>query len=358
MRRRTGTKITNISKLPALAAGFALLSTAAMAEEMKEFRDWRAGCDNVMHCAALSLPKEDDSAIAYLRFERSAGADAPAALVLRVLGDWKTPSARVDLKLDGVAFPVSAEAAETEAGSGTLSLTFKPAEVAAFLDAARKATQLTVDAPGMTATVSLSGSVAAMLWIDEQQGRLDTTSALIRKGKGTKVPAALPLPVTTAKAAAGTLSDADKKALTTAMREELTRQGEDLCEDDEVLIDSDEAWPLDGGRHLIGLACSRGAYNLTTAFWLIKGKDVATAKPVHLPHGESDTDNTLVNADFDLKSGRMEFFSRGRGIGDCGIIGSFAWTGDAFTRTGFSMMGECRGIAPADWITLYRSAVK
>lgn len=356
MQCRTGTRIKGISLLHGLAAGFALLSTAAGAEEVKEFRDWRAGCDNVRHCAALSLPKEDDSSIAYLHLERSAGADAPAALVLRVLGDWKTSSVPVDLKLDGVAFPVSTQAVPDE--SGTLSLTFQPAEAAAFLDVARKATQLAVDAPGLTATVSLSGSVAAMLWIDEQQGRLDTTSALIRKGKGTKVPAALPLPVATAKAAAGTLSETDRKALTAAMREELTRQGEDLCEDDEVLIDSDEAWPLDGGRHLIGLACSRGAYNLTTAFWLVRGKDVVTATPVRLPHGESDTDNTLVNADFDPKTGRLEFFSRGRGIGDCGIIGSFAWTGDAFTRTGFSMMGECRGIAPADWITLYRSTLK
>ncbi|MGD9479691.1 DUF1176 domain-containing protein [Shinella sp. G-2] len=349
-------KIMNMPKLLALVGGLTLLSTGAVAEEMEAFRDWRAGCDNVRHCTALSLPKEDDSSIAYLRFERSAGADAPAGLVLRVLGDWKTPSVPLGLKLDGVSFPVSRQAVPDE--SGTLSLTFQPVEVGAFLDAARKATQLSVDVPGMTATVSLSGSVAAVLWIDEQQGRLDTTSALIRKGKGMKVPAALPLPVTTAKAGAGTLSDADKKALTTAMREALTRQGEDLCEDDEVLIDSDEAWPLDGGRHLIGLACSRGAYNLTTAFWLIKGKDVATAKPVHLPHGESDTDNTLVNADFDPKTGRMEFFSRGRGIGDCGVIGSFAWTGETFTRTGLSMMGECRGIAPADWITLYRSSVE
>ncbi|MCJ8055783.1 DUF1176 domain-containing protein [Shinella curvata] len=356
MRRRTGKNIRGIFKPQVLAVGFTLLSMEAMAEEVREFRDWRAGCDNIMHCTALSLPKEDDSSIAYLHFERSAGADAPAALVLRVLGDWKTPSVPLDLKLDGVVFPVSAQAVADE--NGTLSLAFQPAEVAAFLDAARKATQLTVDAPGMTATVSLSGSVAAMLWIDEQQGRLDTTSALIRKGKSTNVPAALPLPVTTAKAAAGTLSNADNKALTTAMREELTRQGEDLCEDDEVLIDSDEAWPLDGGRHLIGLACSRGAYNLTTAFWLIKGKDVSTAKPVRLPHGESDTDNTLVNVNFDPKTGRMDFFSRGRGIGDCGIIGSFAWTGEAFTRTGFSMMGECRGIASTDWIPLYRSLVK
>ena len=356
MRHGIVRKIKSISNSSVLAAGFALLSSAVLADEMKEFRDWRAGCDNVKRCAALSLPREDDSSIAYLRLERSAGADAPVALVLRVLGDWKTPSVLVGLKLDGAAFPVSKEAVPDE--SGTLSLTFQPAEVAAFLEAARKATQLTVDAPGLTATVSLSGSVAAMLWIDEQQGRLDTTSALIRKGRGTTVPAALSLPITIAKAAAGTLSQADKKALTTAMRKELTRQGEDLCEDDEVLIDSDEAWLLDGGLHLIGLACSRGAYNLTTAFWLVQGKDVATAKPVRLPHGESDTDNTLVNADFDPKTGRLAFFSRGRGIGDCGIIGSFAWTGEAFTRTGFSMMGECRGVAPADWITLYRRAVE
>lgn len=269
----------------ALAAGFSLLSTATMASgpEIREFRDWRAGCDNVGHCTALSLPDDEDNAIAYLRLDRAAGADAPVRLVLRVLGDWKTVSVPLRLTLDGAAFPATAEAAQVGTDSGTISLTFQPAEASAFVAAARKATQLSISTPDMTAHVSLSGSVAAMLWIDEQQGRLDTPSALIRKGSGSHVPAALALPVITAKVPDGVLADDAGKALAAAVRQEMLRRDSDLCEDEETLAALDEAWLLDGTRRLVGLACSRGAYNVTTGFWTVEGDDAATAQPRPLP---------------------------------------------------------------------------
>lgn len=226
MRCGTGNGTPGVFVPFALAAGFSLLSTATMASgpEIREFRDWRAGCDNVGHCTALSLPDDEDNAIAYLRLDRAAGADAPVRLVLRVLGDWKTVSVPLRLKLDGAAFPATAEAAQVGADSGTISLTFQPAEASAFVAAARKATQLSISTPDMTAHVSLSGSVAAMLWIDEQQGRLDTPSALICKGSGSHVPAALALPVITAKVPDGVLADDAGKALAEAVRQEMLRR--------------------------------------------------------------------------------------------------------------------------------------
>jgi hypothetical protein len=361
MRCGTGNGMPGVFVPFALAAGFSLLSTATMASgpEIREFRDWRAGCDNVGHCTALSLPDDEDNAIAYLRLDRAAGADAPVRLVLRVLGDWKTVSVPLRLTLDGTAFPATAEAAQVGTDSGTISLTFQPAEASAFVAAARKATQLSISTPDMTAHVSLSGSVAAMLWIDEQQGRLDTPSALIRKGSGSHVPAALALPVITAKVPDGVLADDAGKALAEAVRQEMLRRDSDLCEDEETLAALDEAWLLDGTRRLVGLACSRGAYNVTTGFWTVEGGDAATAQPALFPSGAGEMmENMLVNAQFDPKTGRLDFFSRGRGIGDCGAIGGYAWTGDGFVRTHFSMMGECRGIAPDDWIALYRSTAK
>lgn len=40
------------------------------------------------------------------------------------------------------------------------------------------------------------------------------------------------------------------------------------------------------------------------------------------------------------------------------MTGGYAWDGKSFVRTELATMGECRGIAPEDWITLYRSAAK
>ncbi len=35
----------------------------------------------------------------------------------------------------------------------------------------------------------------------------------------------------------------------------------------------------------------------------------------------------LINSDFDPKTGQIGFFAKGRGIGDCGSSGGYAWTG-------------------------------
>lgn len=360
MRRDAGNRRAEGLRPLALGAGLLLLPALAAAAETepKTFRDWMAGCDNLKGCTALSLPSESADPVAYLRLERPAGPEGTASLILRMRGEWKTPPTTLQLKLDDTPFPPGGKPMPAEADGDTLSLTFKPAEIAALIEAARKATKLSVSAPGVTASISLSGSVAAMLWIDEQQGRLNTASALIRKGSGTSVPQPLPVPVIAAKPASGTLSEKDGKALTVALRKQIKQRDADLCEDDEMLVAADEAWPLDGERRLVGLACSRGAYNVTSGFWMVERGDVATAKPVVLPAGEGDAKNMLTNADFDPKTGRLNFFAKGRGIGDCGATGGYAWTGTAFVQTEFSMMGECRGIESDDWITLYRSEVK
>lgn len=360
MRRDAGKKRPEMLRGFALAGGWVLLPAlaAAASPEPKTFRDWMAGCDNLKSCTALSLPPESADAVAYLRLERPAGPDGAANLVLRLRGDWKKPPAALQLKLDGAPFPAGGKPLPAAADGDMVSLSFQPAEIATLIEAARKATKLAISAPGVTATISLSGSVAAMLWIDEQQGRLNTTSALVRKGNGISVPAAPPLPIVTAKPAAGTLSEKDGKALAASLRKQIKQRDADLCEDDEMLVAADEAWALDGERRLVGLACSRGAYNVSTGFWMVERGDVTAAKPVALPEGEGDAKNMLTNADFDPKTGRLSFFAKGRGLGDCGATGGYAWTGTAFVQTELSMMGECRGIGPDDWITLYRSEVK
>ena len=58
------------------------------------------------------------------------------------------------------------------------------------------------------------------------------------------------------------------------------------------------------------------------------------------------------------RPGDVHQIGKGRGIGDCGAMGGYAWTGTSFALTAFSMMGECRGIGSDDWITLYRSEIK
>lgn len=355
MRRSAGRSELRIALVLAAigCAGAALGAGEPKLPEPKTFRDWMAACDNVKGCAALSLPPEDAPSTAYLRLERQAGPDAAPLLLLRLQRDGKTMPKAVKLTLDGAPFPAGGRTLPVTADDDVATLTFSAQDTAALIEAARKATKLSVTAPEVTATVSLAGSVASLLWIDEQQGRLGTPSALIRKSTTGSAPAAPDLPLVAATPVPPMLDMKLGKAQAAKLRAELKKRKPDACEDDAA--EADEAWALGDKRMLVALACSRGAYNVGSSFFLMPENEPAKAKPIRLPDGDGDEGNELTNASFDPRTGHLSFFAKGRGIGDCGVSGDYAWTGAGFVRMVLSMMGECRGIPSEDWFTLYRS---
>lgn len=328
----------------------------------RTFRDWIAGCDNLRGCTALSLPAETASNIGFLKLERSAEPAGAVALSLRLRGEQLKAPLDVQLLLDGAPFSAKGRSLPGRRDDGeTATVLLSGADTEALIAAARKATRLTAKLAGKTYDISLAGSVAAMLWIDEQQGRLGGTSALIRKGPATTVPAAPALPVITARATAGFPAPDAKttKAIAVALRKHLKQLDPDLCDDSgDADTSSDNVWSLDASTKLVGLLCSRGAYNVTTGFWSVTGTDVAKARKVAFPQPGGNSDNLLINASFDPTTGQVGFFGKARGIGDCGSAGNYAWTGSGFILTTFSEMPECRGVSPEDWPTLYRSDVK
>ena len=71
------------------------------------------------------------------------------------------------------------------------------------------------------------------------------------------------------------------------------------------------------------LPCGSGAYNFSTKPYIM----TAGAKPVvaefdFRPGMEPEGPPELVNASFDAKTGRLESFAKGRGLGDCGARGA------------------------------------
>lgn len=358
MRRRAGVE----APLLALLLG-AVLAGPARAEPgaTKTFRDWIAGCDNTRSCTALSLPKESDADVAFLRLDRAAGPDGAPTLSLKLRAQKLEPRFDIELALDGAAFPAAGRRfAAQSVDAEVAEITLPPAEAEALIAAARKATALTARIGARSFTVSLAGSVAAMLWIDERQGRLNTPTALIRKGTAGTAPAAPALPVVTTRKASGKpVPKAEAQALAKALRGEVNRRAPDSCEETPPGFENaDGVWSLDDRLRLVALACSRGAYNISSQFWLVPGRDVAKARPAAFEGSGSSPDNELVNADFDPATGQVSFYAKGRGIGDCGAAGSYGWDGSRFAILGLSAMSECRLIPGDDWITLFRSEAK
>lgn len=365
MQPNAGNDAMTARKRSAIAPAVLLLglccTTAQAAPAAKTFRDWIVGCDNLKSCTALSLPAETAEHISILKLTRPAGPQGALKAEVKIRAEQLKAPLSVAMTIDGAAFPAPGKTWPTASGDGeNAGIELSPSEADALIAAARKASKVTVTIAGRTLDMSLAGSVAALLWMDEQQGRLNTTSALIRKGPGTAVPAAPALPVITAKGTtAPALPAKTVKALTGSLRAHLKRTDPDACDDrPDSFTDSDNVWPLGGTLRLVGLLCSAGAYNLTTGFWIVSGDDIAKARKANFPQLDGGEDNTLINADFASKEGTMSYFGKARGIGDCGSSGSYAWTGSAFELTELSEMGECRGITSDDWPTLFRSELK
>jgi hypothetical protein len=206
-------------------------------------------------------------------------------------------------------------------------------------------------------TVSLAGSSAALLYMDEQQKRLGTETALVRPG--TRPAAAVPPPpllpvVRMAPAPRGApikLGNARLKAIR-------LKAG---CGIDEVGGPiEEEIYQLSPGKALLMLSCGSGAYNVSYVPHLltVQGK---TVKAVYAPFDVTpewwdDGKPVLVNAEWDVEHRTLGAFSKGRGLGDCGETRSYAWDGARFRLVEQAEMHECRG--STDYITTWRSDVR
>jgi hypothetical protein len=102
-----------------------------------------------------------------------------------------------------------------------------------------------------------------------------------------------------------------------------------------------------------------GAYNVTSALFFTDANGGAP-RPTVLSRPVAGGDagnpaNLLINADFDPKSMVLTEFAKGRGIGDCGSIWTWLWTGRAFEPLDASRLEACPGALPEDWPNIYKA---
>jgi hypothetical protein len=339
-----------------------LLAQAASAQGYRAIKDWVGGCDNTRHCSALGLAAEDAEVYTLLQFERGPAADDEVRQIrLRVDRDVSRASAWVLRADDAELLQFSAaQLVDADSGPGIDFLITDPDELAAMMGAMRGADTLTLVSDGEVAgVISLSGASAVMLWIDEQQQRLGTPSALVRRGDRAldAMPAPAPAPRLVAQATASELQDAAVANLSTRVRQTLEA---DSCEEQEA--DSplrDSAWSI-GDRQLVQLSCYSGAYNFGSSWFLVAADGTVQALRFPIPasdgSGRMETTEDLVNAGFDASTGVLDSFSKGRGIGDCGSSGRWAWDGRSFQLMHYQLMNDCRGVSSDLWPVLWRSA--
>ena len=344
-------------------SGFAAQAAAPAVPAYREFKDWIAACDNVRRCEARLAPAAGDTLPMRLLVAREAG---PAGAVdLELAGEKPlTPDA---VKLGGVALtgadrPAWPGSAWTTDGEGSYRLQGEPAlKLVRRLEQSR---QLAVQQPDGPLQLSLDGLAAALLFIDDVQGRVGTVTALHQPGTGpaSQVPTAPALPVVQAAAAPPPLADAQAFAATVRARNAalVARKCDALRSPADGAV-SDGAMPLTGADALVLLQCWSGAYQSAALVLRVPRSAPQQARavllpdvPGGLPAGKDDDPGVVTEAFYDPATATLSSFAKGRGIGDCGIARSWVFDGTAFQPASRDEQRRCAG-SPGDWPALYRT---
>lgn len=317
---------------------FVALQAAPQPGPVKTFGDWVVACDNAKRCELTSLLAEDGD------FE------GPQMAIVREpgpAGGWTVelmPAAEAKalrLSIEGMA---ASWTGEKFAGADAAAI------VAAIVEG--KAARVTDPAGKASGSVSLAGTSAALRFIDAEQGRAGTVTAAVARGAkpAAAAPAAPPLPRIPQVRPAGRPQPLPSATLAAMW----TQSGcGDVYEGSDSRPET-ESHSLGGGKTLVLLPCGSGAYNFSAVPYVLEGGKATVARFDVVP-GWTGTEGiaTLVNADFDSKSGRLGSYAKGRGLGDCGGMEAYVWDGAMFRLVEARTMPECRG--SVNWLTVWRA---
>ena len=313
----------------------------------RKFRDWLAVCDNTNECVAFG-PASGQAG--WIRVGAAPGPTGRLTVALGVWGDTSASPGSISFEIDGRRF-----SARSEQGSDDFRVAQR--EVPAVITALGGGTTMSVRTAEPTA-VSLSGAAAALLWVDERQGRLGTVAALVRRGPraASAIPAPPGAPVVTAAPAFTQTGYGESGQTLPAALEALPAvracRGETSHSDwmqKEVM-----SARLDASTELWAVPCFAGAYNIGHDWYLadIGGRN---PRPLRLASADGEMATGTINGGYAADTRTLVAFAKGRGPGDCGSAQTWTWTGRAFVLSAETEMTECWGVPPDQWPTTWRT---
>ncbi|MFC5342659.1 DUF1176 domain-containing protein [Brevundimonas staleyi] len=317
------------------------------------FRDWLTACDNTGTCHAFGHATEGTG---WVRITMAAGPDAQPEVVVGFWPDDGAFGGPVTARIDNVTFHGLIAAT----GEDALPVAIVDAELTRdMVDRIAQGQTMSLHAGSEGVTISLSGAAASLLWIDEHQGRLDTTTALFRKGArpAATVPAAMPRPRIVAAPAVSQAGYGDQEGQTLpaaieALPAVVQCRAETAFNPDLQAVISSAR--LDANTILWSVPCGAGAYNLSNAYFTTTPAGT-NPRRVTFPTASGEPRDQLVNAAYDPATRVIDAFNKGRGLGDCGLADSWTWTGRGFLLKSASEMSECWGVPsdywPSSWVS-------
>jgi hypothetical protein len=354
------TRLNGSALLVASAILVILSAPPASAQQIKTFGDhWIAFCDNLRNCSAYAVTAE--KVPGYIRIDRAGAPDAELKVTIAI---------RHPLRPFRLAFEPPVPGVLPE---GVITQRYDPddymrTEVAAPADAMiaalRTAKAITYEPEKGAASHEsppgkflLSGALDALAWIDAQQKRTGTQTALVKRGKkpGSAVPRppqppALRIVRTTREAQPPDYPSAVTVKSDTACGREIERVRSVWLGDTHVAY-----W----------FYCNKetaGKYNTAFVLFAAPAGKLTDLREVRLQYPRAvaaiEKAPQVHNPDYDRGQNILEILDRPTPEGDCGTFSRWHWTGARFELAILKKMPVCGGLDPKEWPVLYSAKVK
>jgi hypothetical protein len=356
----TGSPSTLRSLLVFGIAAAALPGMPAAAQQIERFgAHWIAVCDNTRTCAAYGVHAGPTPG--YLWIERAGTADAEPKVVLAVRDpdmpftltfEPRAPGILPEERImpgrnaDGyMRIPIETSAEALVAALRTAkAIDFKPIDTQTSREVG----------PGK---IMLTGALAALTWIDAQQQRTGTVTALVERGN--KPAAAVPTPPA---APAVAVMRTSRETQPPDPPSDLLVRAKTICPKGGEGQRRSSEW-LGDTHVMFGFVCDARGDNINPPNILLAApaatptaaRALTFRYPPTVAAAQKADSIAATNLDFDRRHGILEMFHRDRPTDDCGTHARWHWTGREFTLALLRVMPVCGGIPAEEWPVLYRT---
>ncbi|MBC2661185.1 DUF1176 domain-containing protein [Novosphingobium flavum] len=315
------------------------------------YKDWGIICDNGLTCTTRTVAEDKESQITLVR---EAGAAGRLSLQLDGLPNSRSRT----LRIDGAAVALAGRAWTFAAGDvGATARSSDPATVRGLLIALGQGHRLSL---GRGKPLSLNGLSAALLRMDERQGRIGTVTALARPGDrpAAAVPPPPPLPVVRAVVTRERLTAAERGALLARYRDRITAARESTDCDPQVSDLDSAVHALGPDRAVIITMCLAAAYNPSYIVLVIGRRsdmlEQFTAPDTLAGPGPHELRTSFEMAEFDPASASLSSYGKGSPMAYTGFGSTWVWDGRRFVLTEANE-SLIEAMTPGDWVTTYRT---
>ena len=336
--------------------------TIAQGAITRQFKDWRARCDDSGDCKALATDVSTTGSAARYQLEisRQQGRGKYWVLTFFITGDkartYEPLHVSVDFNQPLTLEPDTDYQPGAQASAYDIIGVFRANTLMKQFARGNESFFNFLNSKGQetVARFSLRGLSAALLWIDDTQNRLGSPrtigavkSAIAKENKpadniftsgDTRILAPGKIPPAIAKLhfADGECDAIDRPPLSAFGFETVT---------------------IDKNKKLYLIPCFAAAYNVVYRIYLNSSNQ---DRPRQLLFADYSSDlgwsgtRDIMNITYDAETKTLSSFYKGRGLGDCGSTSIYRWKKYAFKMVEYRYWGKCDGTRQSqDWPIIY-----